>query len=292
MRKHLAIGATALALAGAALPARAIDVAPADYTLMPEGTRIGLFYFQHLSSDKFMLNGTRVPGSEFSANIGILRGLNYTGIGGETVLLQFVLPVSQISTARIGGGAPPVEEGLGDLTLGITYWPVKPDNPDTGTTLGLTAFLTAPTGAYEQGSVGIGEGTWSLTPQLGLIQGLGQGFYLDAVADVALSLNHSEDGVRVSRDAAWQVQAMLRKQFTPLTNVAMGLSGQFGGELSLDGVETGQKIRRDQIRLYGATFLGDGVKGVQVQGMLAHDLHVEGGFEYSTVAQIRLMKMF
>ncbi|VDC29362.1 transporter [Pseudogemmobacter humi] len=289
MTKFLTTAALALAVTGAALPAMAIDVGPADYTLMPGGTKMGLLYLQHLSSDRFILNGAEVPGSKFSANVAILRGLNYTTIGDETVLLQFVLPVSDISTAQIGGGALPVEEGLGDLTLGITYWPVKPANPETGTTIGLTAFLTAPTGAYEMGSVGIGEGTWTLTPQIGLIQGLGNGFYLDAVADVALSLDHTENGVEVSRDPAWQVQAMLRKQFSPETNFALGLSGQFGGDLTVGGVGTGQKIRRDQIRLYGSTFIGE---GLQIQGMLARDLHVEGGFEYSTVAQVRLLKVF
>ena len=46
--KCAALGLSALSML-AALPARAIDVAPADYTIMPSGTNIGLLYFQHQS---------------------------------------------------------------------------------------------------------------------------------------------------------------------------------------------------------------------------------------------------
>lgn len=279
----------AAAMALAATPALAIDVGPADYTIMPSGTTLGVFYFQHLSSDTLHVAGSEVPGSKFSADVAILRGLWYTDLGGETVLWNAVLPISSISTARIGGADQPVAEGVGDLTLGLTYWPVKPSNPETGTTLGLSLFVTAPTGKYEFGSVGIGEGTWQFTPQVGLIQGLGNGFYFDGVVDVAISLDHDENGIEVSRDPSWQVQAMLRKQFTPTTSIAIGYNGHRGGAQKFDGVETGLKNHRDQIRLYGSTFL---TEDFQIQGMIGRDINVKGGFEYDTVAQIRLMKVF
>ena len=36
-----------------AAPAKAIDVAPGDYTITPSGTAIGLLYLQHQSADSF-----------------------------------------------------------------------------------------------------------------------------------------------------------------------------------------------------------------------------------------------
>lgn len=273
----------------AATPASAIDVGPGDYAIAPAGTKLGLLYFQHLRSRDFQMQGEKVPGSRFVGNVGLMRGLYYTTIASEPVVWQFVMPFSHLPTATVGGARQRVSEGTGDLTLGLTFWPIKPSNEETGTTLGLSAFVTAPTGKYKLGSVGIGEGTWTFTPQMGLIQGLGNGFFFDAAADVAFTASHTEGWTRVSRDPSLQVQAMLRKQFSPATNIAIGYSGQWGGDLHLDGVKTGQKTRRDQIRFYASTFV---TKDFQIQGMIGRDIHADGGFKYDTVAQVRLLKVF
>ncbi len=270
-------------------PAKAIDVGPADYTYMPAGTNLGLLYYQYLSSETLTIKGADVPNSSFRGNVGLLRGLSYVGFGEETLLFQFVLPFAHLPTANISGSGQSVSNGFGDLTLGVSYWPIKPSNPETGTTLGLSLFVTTPTGKYDMDDIGIGEGTWSFTPQAGLIQGLGNGFFFEAIADAAFYTDHTENGISVSRENSYQLQTMLRKQLTPTSSVAIGYSGQFGGEQKMDGVETGMKIRRDQLRLYASTFL---TKDFQIQGMLARDIYVEGGFEYDLVGQIRLMKMF
>lgn len=284
---RLCAAATMAMLTGT--PALAIDIGPGDYAILPEGTKLGLLYLQHLRSDSLSIGGNEVPGSEFKGTVGLLRGLYYTDWGNERVALHMVLPISSLNTASIGGVDQPIADGLGDLTLGVTYWPVKPENEETGTTVGLSLFVTAPTGKYEFGSVGIGEGTWQITPQVGVIQGLGGGFYIDGALDVALSFDHDEAGVSVSRDPSWQLQAMLRKQFNPTTSLAIGYSGHRGGELAFDGVENGQKTSRDQIRLYGTKFL---TPDFQIQGMIGRDISTKGGFEYDSVAQIRLMKVF
>ena len=273
----------------AALPALAVDVAPGDYAMLPPGTNVGLLYLQHSRATELNFGGVDVPASEVTANVAVLRGLHYTQIGNEPVLFQMVLPMGGFDTAQIGGAAQPTSEGLGDLTFGASYWPVKPSNPDTGTTVGVTAFLTAPSGSYEFGEVSLGGGAWVFTPQVALIQGLGNGVYLDATADVALSMDHTESGVDVSRDPASQVQVAFRKQFGQTKSLSVGYSGQFGGDINYDGVYSGLKTRRDQIRVYANTFVSP---TVQVQGMLAKDLYVQDGFKNDVVAEIRFLKLF
>lgn len=273
----------------AGMPARAIDVAPGDYAIAPSGTTIGLLYFQHQSADKFELNGGNVPDSELDANAMVLRGLYYSEAFGMPALYQAVLPVVGFPTARIGGIDQSTSEGVGDLTLGFSVWPVQPDNPDTGTTLGFTLFLTAPTGNYDIDDVSVGTGAWTLTPQVGLIQGLGNGFFIDAVADAAFSFDHDEDGATVSREPAYQVQAALRKQVSPTTSVSFGLSSQWGGKVEVGGVDTGLRTRRDQLRLYANSFV---TPTLQLQGMLAKDIHAEGGFEEGNMVELRLLKLF
>jgi len=204
-------------------------------------------------------------------------------------LYQAVLPMVGFPTARIGGTDMTTSSGVGDLTLGFSVWPVQPSTPDKGTSLGVTMFLTAPTGKYDVNDVSAGSGTWTLTPQIGLIQGLGGGYFIDAVADVAITRDHKENGATVSRAPAYQVQAALRKQFSPTKSVALGMSSQWGGKVEVGGVDTGLRTRRDQLRLYANSFV---TPTLQVQGMLAKDLKVEGGFKNDAVVELRLLKLF
>ncbi|WP_417266763.1 transporter [Celeribacter baekdonensis] len=282
----LAAGATALGLA--ATPVWAIDVGPADYTIVPSGTTVGMVYYQHLSSETFRLGDTEVPGSEFDANVAILRGLQYSEIAGLPAVWHLVMPFADISTADLGGLSQATSSGLGDTTVGLTLWPVQPSNPDTGTTFGVSLFATAPTGSYDPSRLGIGEGTWTLTPQVGIIQGLGNGFFFDGALDVAFQADHTEAGVDYGRKPSWQGQAMLRKQWGP-SSITIGYSGQRGGAQEVNGVETGVKTHRDQIRLYGTHWLN---QTTQLQGMYAKDIDVEGGFEYDSVVQLRIVKVF
>ncbi len=286
--KRAALALSAL-MSLAALPAHAIDAAPGDYNILPSGTNIGLLYLQHQSADMFELGGTKVPDSKAKVNVMVLRGLHYSEAFGMPALYQAVLPIVNFDTARIGGGDMPTKSGVGDLTLGFSVWPVQPSNPETGTTLGVTAFVTAPTGQYDAAKVSAGSGTWTLTPQIGFIQGLGQGLYFDAVADVAVTMDHTESGQKIERSPATQVQAYLRKQFGQKTSVSFGLSSQRGGKIKVGGADTGQRTERDQLRLYANTFV---TPTFQVQGMLAKDVNSDGGFRNDVVAELRFLKVF
>ena len=287
MTNTLGAAVAALVLAGA--PARAIDVGPADYTILPADTALGMLYWQHLRSERLEVEGDEVPGSEFEADIAILRSLTYFDLGDMPAAFHVVAPFAGIDTARIGGAGQDTSTGIGDATLGLTIWPVQPGDPETGTTLGFSLFATLPTGTYDPDRLGIGEGTFGITPQVGLIQGLGGGLFFDGVLDVTLWQDHTEDGRTHARDPAWQLQAMLRRQWGPTTSLAIGYSGQRGGDQSIDGAETGLKVHRDQARVYGSHFL---TPTTQIQAMFGKDVNVEGGFEYDSVVQMRLVKVF
>lgn len=236
LKNFLATAAVAIGLA--ATSAEAIDVGPADYTIVPSGTMVSMLYWQHLSSDELRLNGGKVPGSKLKGDVGVARGLYYFNLGSLPAAVQVVTPFATLD-ADIGGAKQNTSDGLGDTTVGLTVWPVQPSNPETGTTLGVSMFATLPTGSYDTGKLGISEGTTSFTPQVGLIQGLGGGFYLDAAFDVSIALDHKEGGVTYKREPIWQLQAMLRKQFNPTTSLAIGYSGLRGGDQSIGGVKTG-----------------------------------------------------
>ncbi len=203
------------------------------------------------------------------------------------VLYHVILPIGKLD-ARIGGVDQPISDGFGDLTLGATVYPIHSNEP-TGTTLGFSTFIAAPTGAFDPNRVSLGSGTWTFTPQIGLQQGLGNGFFFDAYADVAIQLDHKEDGREFSRKPSSELQAYLRYQFDQKTSVSFGYAGLFGGEGEVNGVKTGLQTRSDQLRLFANTFV---LPDVQLQGMVGTDIGGKGGFEQNFVAQIRLLKVF
>lgn len=272
-----------------ATPAAAIDVSPGDYTVLPSGTTIGLLYFNYGTSKTLNVDGAgNIPGSKLQTEVGLLRGLHYTDIGGVPVLFHAILPFGSISTARIGGVDQPVDDGFGDLTLGATVYPIHSNDP-TGTTLGFSTFISAPTGAYDANKLSLGSGTWTFTPQIGLQQGLGNGFFLDVYADTAFRLDHTESGQDISRSPSTELQAYLRYQFDQKTSVSFGYAGFFGGKSEVNDVYTGLKTRSDQLRLFANTFV---LPDVQLQGMVGTDLDAKGGFKQDFVTQVRLMKLF
>lgn len=269
--------------------AKAIDLFPGDYTVLPDGTNVITGYFQFSDAKTLRLDEPDVslPDSSFRTTIGIAQYMHYTEIGGLPAAFQINLPFGNLD-ARIGGADAPSSDGLGDLVVAATVWPLSSDQP-YGTTLGLTTYLTAPTGNFDAAGVSLGSGTWTVTPQIGLIQGLGEGLTFEGAVDVALQADHTEGGIDLSRNPSVQVQTYLRYKFSERASVAVGYSGLFGGKQFQNGVYTQVKTRSNQIRLAADFMISE---AVFVQGLIGRDLHVDGGFKNGLLTQIGLSVAF
>src|ERR1700744_4772549 len=173
----------AIALAGMlalAKSACAIDIYPADYTILPPGTTLALAYAGYTPSNTFHLDGVgNIPGSSIDQTVGIARVLYYNQLFGMPVAYQAYLPFGKLTDAKVGGAPLQTNNGLGDLTLGFTAFLVNRPDPNYGTTVGLTSYVSLPTGRYDVGAANLGAGAVTFTPQIGLIQGLGHGFFFD-----------------------------------------------------------------------------------------------------------------
>lgn len=282
--------AVAIALLCSAGNAAAIDIMPADYTVLPKGTTLGLFYLGHAGSDEFKLDGPgKVPGSSLDTNLGIARVLHYSQIGDMPVAYQAFLPFGSLDNFKVGGGKPDANDGIGDLTLGFTTFFASMAEPTKGTTVGLTYYLTVPTGKYDVAKPGIGSGTYTFMPQLGVIHGFGNGWFFDGALDVAVQKDHKDSGVDVSVDPTWQAQTYLRRQLSPATSVSFGYSGVYGGKSFKNDVYDMQKTRGDTVKVFVSHML---TPTFQLNGMLGTEFNVEGGFRDDLVAQVRLMKIF
>lgn len=269
--------------------AHAIDVAPGDFTYLPAGTGLLAGYLNYGNSSTYKLqNGTSVPNSRAESVVALARGVYYSEFAGQAFVVQAILPFGSITQARVGGANLPTANGLGDLIVAGAWFPVHSMAP-TGTTIAIANYLTLPTGNYSVTRASLGSGTVTVTPQIGLIQGLGNGFFLDAALDTAFAFNHSDQGINVSQDPSIQAQAYLRYQFSKATSASLGYSGLFGGQLRYNGISQASKTRVDELRVYANTFLTD---TVQLQGMIGTDLNASGGFKQALVAQVRLLKVF
>lgn len=278
-------------LCAAAGPAAALDILPADYSILPAGTTLGLGYLQHTASNKLKVDGLgKVPNSSLDTTVGMARILHYSQIGDMPVGYQAFLPMARLSNFRIGGVNPGTANGLGDLTLGFTAFVMKPADAAKGTTLGVTGYLTLPTGNYdEKRGASVGSGTWTVTPQVGLVHGFGNGWFIDAAADIAFQKDHREGGIKYSTDPVTQLQAYARFQPSAAQSFAVGYSGMFGGKQDVGGSYTGLKSRVDSLRLAATQMVAP---TWQLAGMLSTDVRAEGGFRDKYGVLIRVMKIF
>lgn len=289
--KRLAVGGSlALALGVFTNPAQAIDVEPGDYYYLGDGANLFLGYYQRIESNTFNLDGNEVPGSEFSGSVGALRYLRYTEAFGLPAVVQGFFTFADFSDADFAGGPLVREDGFGDITLGFTMFAKAAalDDPK-GTTLGFTLYTSFPTGDYTVGGANLGAGGVTFIPQVGLIQGLGGGWFFEANYDVAITRDFTANGVSVDVDPRHQTQLWIRKQFSQATYAAIGFNAVRGADISANGVATGLKTNVNEARISVGTFINP---TTQISGRISYDIGTDDGFSSEPFFQLRLLKLF
>lgn len=288
-RVNFVAAALAALVSSAVAPAYAGDVQPGDYVYAGDGRTLFIVYGQHQRSKTFDNGVTgQVPESKTAIDALILRAVHYREIAGHKLAFHAIAPIAKFNGMTVGGMDVAHDDGLGDLTLGVTYFPTTSD-AETGTTFGASLFVTAPSGDFSVDRPSFGTGTWSLTPQVGVVQGLGNGYYIDASAEATIYRDTNHDGVRVARKDTAQVQAYLRYQWDEATAFSLGYSAKSGGARYDNGVFTGNKTRSEQIRLVASKFV---TPTSQVQMMLGKDTIVKGGFKAEPLVQVRFTSVF
>lgn len=292
MLRLTAATAMAAALLAASGPARAFDVDAGDYQAAPPGTTLALGYYQYATRSRLNVDGGRniTKDTRLDSHVGIARFVHYVNIGGFTVDPQILIPFGSLDHAKVGGARLESAQGIGDPILAATAWFVN--DKESKTWFGVTPFLSLPMGEYQDGkALNLGENRWKLTMQAGLVKGFGD-FTLDLLADTTWYGDNDEAGngsQRLKQNNSYQLQSWLRYHISPETYIGAGYSKTFGGKQSLDGVYTGSKTDVDQARLTFGTFV---TPSMQLLGVAATDLHVDGGFKEDFRLNLRLLKVF
>ncbi len=288
------IGSSALLFGLLAAPARAVDLNSQDLIPAPAGTNAMLGYFSYGDYGSFVsTNGTTYKdGTDMKSLVGIARYVHYMSVGGVVVAPQVLLPYGKLFDGSLGGAKLDSASGAGDPILALPVWLVN--NPRT--TFAVVPYLYIPTGAYVPGrTLNLGENRWKFDLQVGGTQQLGHGFATQLSADVMWYGNNGDatgTGTGTLRqNNTYQFQGWLT--YTPPADktwtVAAGYSKYWGGVQYLDGAANGQATRVDQIRLEVSKFV---TPTFQIQGLLEHDIKVNGGFKQDIYATLRLLKLF
>lgn len=271
--------------------ALAVDVDAGDYTALPEGTNLGLLYYQHAERNQVYADGNKVTSNAgLTSDIGILRGVHYMQLGNYIVDPQFLLPLGSVrasdDTKSLGN-----DSGIGDLTLAATVWLLN--DPAKRRYFGITPFLFLPTGSYDNDrQVNLGENRWKLALQAGYITGLTEKLTLDVVGDVTVFGKNNDFGPTNStleQKELFQGQIFLRYNFTERFDVRAGFSKLWGGESEVDGVNLDDKPGTRKFTVGAAWFV---TPSTQLLVNYGQDQSVENGFKEDDRVNLRLMQVF
>ncbi|HCF6145109.1 transporter [Pseudomonas aeruginosa] len=278
-------------LAGLSGNALAMDVDAGDYTALPEGTNLGVLYYQHAERNALYADGHKQPGDNgLDSDIGIVRGVHFTKLGDYIVDPQFLLPFGNVRAQDDLSGLGS-DSGTGDLILAATVWLLN--DPANRRYFGITPYLWLPTGSYDNDSaINLGENRWKFALQAGYITGLTDRLTLDLVGDVTFFGDNDDYGsasVTQKQDALYQGQAFLRYNFTDRFDVRAGISKIWGGETEVDGVDMDDKPGTSKFNVGTSYFV---TPSTQLMVNYGHDLSVDNGFEEDDRINLRILQLF
>ncbi|NQE30999.1 transporter [Herbaspirillum seropedicae] len=289
-RKMLALAALSLVVMFP-VAAHAIDVDIGDFVPAPGGTTVGLLYYQHAERDSLYTKGQKAAlNPRLVSDIGIARLVHYTSIGGLAFAPQVLLPFGRLDAGR---DTAPLGQtsGVGDIILAAPFWPLN--DAASRTYLGIAPYLYLPTGSYDRNrALNLGEHRWKFDLQVGFVKGFTEKWYLDLTGDVMFygkNNDYGSNGATQRQKSLFQGQAYLRYQFTPVANIFVGLSQNWGGETRVDGVASNDEARQRKASIGGSWFIGP---KTQLLGAIGRDLYVQNGFKENARINLRLLRVF
>ncbi|MFC4342805.1 transporter [Cupriavidus numazuensis] len=294
-RKHkmLATAAICLTMLAHCGASRAYDVLPGDILPLPDGTTAVGLYYLYGHNDEFNLNGnTFKKDTGLDTHVGVFRALHSFTIAGVPVQQNIVLPYETLRNGEIGGAKLGTTSGYGDLSFVTQVWPVS--DAERGSYVGVAAVLTAPTGTYRPGNaLNTSDNRWDGTLMLAGGQRFASVWRAEAYIDWHTYGNNNKAGLTGSQTLkkrdSYEAQFYLNRDFAPGTSGAIGYSVYSGGAVSIDGVETGERSQKQQLRVAVTQFLSP---NSVVTLQLTHDFAVRGGYRQNVGMTLRAGLLF
>lgn len=231
-----------------------------DYIAAPPGTNLLLWYYKIGAGHEYYGAGKRVSDDiDINSNIGILRYVNYFGVGPITAYAQLLVPFGSVSIDGSGvGNAHTETAGLGDVIPAFGVFLIN--NPKSKTYLGFTEYISTPTGDYHNDkSLNIGTNRWGFKSELGFSQGfsfsdkwIGQGWNFDLGAAVEFytdNTDYSSQHSTLSQDPLYTIEAHLSKDITKSLFASIDYFFHEGAETSINSANNNDEVENHQIQL-------------------------------------------
>lgn len=274
MRTHpIFRAATAMLALATGMAHGAATPDPGDYTALPPGTDLLLLYGQHVTADKIYAGERQVVGNaDLSLDVGLLRYVHFTTLGGFTVDPQIIVPVGRQKLGITGEKA----DGLGDVVFGGTLWTIA-DLP-RGEHLGFSLFLTAPTGSDKSKGFALSDNRWAADFQVGYIRKLAPNWSIDLIGQTELYQDRRD--THSHKDALVRGIAHVRYHLNDTTHLAISYRHAWGAKETLNGTTLSSRKDDGNLTLTAASFVS---KTVQLQLQYSRDVKVQSGPKASTL---------
>lgn len=269
-QKHIA-AAFSLATALVSTQVSAFDVDSGDFTALPPGTNLSILYTQFITADDLIVDGnTAASNFDLDATIGVYRFVRYIKFLGMTVNPQVLIPFGKQEIGLLDDSS----SGLADTIFAATFW--THEDAEKGSYFGIAPFIIAPTGEYDADDpVNLGTNRWSYILQAGYITRLSKNWALDLVADVQWYGDNDDPvggGSTLKQNEGYQLQSMLRYNFSPRLTAAVKYSWRGGDETRLDGVSQNDEVDTTTLSLYLQYWALPGKLQVQAQYLTDTDV--------------------
>jgi hypothetical protein len=274
---------------GTVASAYVITTEPGDSAPLPEGTDLGVLYYQHAERNTLKVDGHDVPGDfRLNSDIALARYVKWTSLGGFLVTPQVILPYGHL---KMSGDSHASESNFGDPIIGSNIWLLNDAVNERYFSLG--GYIGLPLGSYdgEKGSMNIGENRWKGVFEVNYVQAI-----IPRTLYGEITLEHDEFGKNddfagrtLRQDSVFEVQTHLRYVFSPTDQFGVSYFHTTGGENHLGGVSLDDSLNTKRYLLTWSHFL---TPKTQLQTQTGQDLDVRNGPQENLRVNVRLAHIF
>lgn len=220
-----------------------------DYIPPPPGFKAVLLYYDRISGNKVYKDGNLVTrDANFEGNVANFRGVYYWERYGYLWNFNALIPFGQLNldTTNLGGKEISTSQ-IGDILLVLGVHVVQ--NPQTRTNVGISGYLTVPTGEYESDkpdSLQLAHNRWACRPEISFTQGFGStpfsiegGVYAEFYTD---NDRYTNAHLTLEKEPVYVGEFHLVWDINKSYFVSADYFYQKGGKTSTNGIDNGDKL--------------------------------------------------
>ena len=242
------------ALLPGSLSLRAQELEPRAYVNTPVGMNFLLLGAGYSQGSLLFDPSVPIQGAEAKVGLGLLGYVRSIAVAGKSAKIGLALPYARLNATGYVYGAYHERKvsGLADpaVLFSVNFHGAPALTPDEfsryrqDTIVGATFKLTAPAGQYDEDRLlNIGTHRWSLKPEIGFSQAIGNWIVEGAAAVTWYTVNHEFFGAQeLKQDPVYSLQGHVVYYFARGLWLAADATYYTGGATTIGGVPKDNKL--------------------------------------------------